>query len=84
MIFVTDTAKKLMREALALPREERRRLGLALLESIADAEDDEDIVLHEAWKEEILRRIDRVRSGESKPIPWDEAEARLRESLRKV
>jgi putative addiction module component (TIGR02574 family) len=81
---VTDVAKKLMEEALALPREERRRLGLALLESVAALEGDDDIGLHDAWKDEILRRVDRVRSGESKPVPWDEAEARLRESLRKV
>jgi putative addiction module component (TIGR02574 family) len=82
MLLVTDAAKKLLEGALGLPPEERRRLGLALLESVAEGDD--DIVLHEAWKDEILRRIERVRSGESKPIPWDEAEARLRESLRKV
>ena len=81
---MTDAAKKLMREAMALPSEERRRLGLALLESIDELEGDDEIVLHDAWNAEIVRRIERVRSGESKPIPWEEAEARLRESLRKV
>jgi putative addiction module component (TIGR02574 family) len=70
-----------MEEVLALPAEDRRRIGLALLESV---DEDDDIVLHEGWRDEVLRRIELVRSGESKPIPWDEAEARLRESLRKV
>ncbi len=81
---MTDAGRKLMEQALALPSEERRRLGLALLESVAKLEGEDDSVLHDAWTQEIVRRIERVRSGESRPIPWDEAQRRLRESLRKA
>jgi putative addiction module component (TIGR02574 family) len=80
---VTDAAEKLIKEALALPAEERRRIGTALLDSVAgEAFDNDDVELSEEWNEEIARRIERLRSGEAKTVPWSAAEARIKKSLR--
>ena len=38
--------------------------------------------LSEEWNEEIARRIERLRSGEAKTVPWSAAEARIKKSLR--
>ena len=80
---MTDAAKKLMEEALALPAEDRKRLGTALLDSVTDGGlgDDDDVELSEEWNQEIARRIERLRSGESKTVPWSEVEARIKQSL---
>ncbi len=79
--FVTDAAKKLMEQALALPREDRRRLGLALLESLDD--DEQGLALHPAWIPEIKRRVEEIESGNVKTVPADEALVRLRARLQK-
>ena len=83
---MTDAAKKLMEEVLALPAEDRKRIGVALLDSVDDAafDDDEDVELSDEWKHEIMRRIEQLRSGKVKPIPGAEVEARLRASLERV
>lgn len=80
---MTDAAKKLMEEVLALPVTDRRRIGLALLES-TEEESGGDLALHEAWRDELLRRIEQVESGKVKPIPGDEVEARLRAKFAKA
>lgn len=72
---MTDAAKKLMDEALALPREQRRQLGIALLESVDDFE------LHPAWIPEIRQRIADIESGKVKTVPADEALRRIRARL---
>ncbi|MBX3274358.1 MAG: addiction module protein [Sandaracinaceae bacterium] len=84
---MTDAAKKLMEDALALPAEDRKRIGVALLDSVAEeglGEGDDDIELSEEWSQEIARRIERLRSGESKTVPWSEVEARIKKSLSRL
>ncbi len=54
---MTDAAKKLMEEALALPAEERKRMGTALLDSVDD----------EALRELVLRRAGEIERGEVVP-----------------
>jgi len=78
-VFVTSTAKKILDEALALP-EDRAALVDALSESLETLEDD----LSPEWKAEIARRIDAVERGESRLIPGDEVDARIRETLRRI
>ena len=78
-MFVTSTAKKILDEALALP-EDRAALVDALSESLETLEDD----LSPEWKAEIARRIDAVERGESRLIPGDEVDARIRETLRRI
>lgn len=75
---MSDGGRKLLEQALAPPSDERRRLRVDRLEG------EDELVLHDGWTQEILHRIERVRSGERGSIPWAEAEKRLRESLRKA
>jgi putative addiction module component (TIGR02574 family) len=73
---VTAEAKKLFEQALALPEQERLALIDALADSIVGGED-----LGLEWKAEITRRIEAVERGESRLIPGDEVEARIRQTL---
>lgn len=51
---------------------ERMDLAAALLDSVDHDPADEDH--DEAWAVESRRRLDEVRSGAVKPVPWHEAE----------
>jgi putative addiction module component (TIGR02574 family) len=65
---------ELLHDALDLPVEERAQLAadlLATLDGPADAD------AHEAWTQEIRRRVDAVLAGETKTVSWPE----LREKL---
>ena len=76
---MTSTAKKILEEALALPDDERAELVDALSASLESPADD----MSPEWKAEIGRRIEAIERGESKLIPWDEVEARVRTALGK-
>jgi putative addiction module component (TIGR02574 family) len=78
---VTAEAKKIFEQALALPEPERAALIDALADSIVGADDDD---LSPEWKAEIARRIEAVERGDSRLIPGDEVEARIRETLGRV
>jgi putative addiction module component (TIGR02574 family) len=78
---VTAEAKKIFQQALALPEPERAALIDALADSIVGADDDD---LSPEWKAEIARRIEAVERGDSRLIPGDEVEARIRETLGRV
>jgi putative addiction module component (TIGR02574 family) len=77
---VTSKAKKILEDALGLPEQERAALVDALNESLEAAEDD----LSPEWKAEIIRRIEAIERGESRLIPGDEGEARIRETLLRI
>jgi putative addiction module component (TIGR02574 family) len=51
-----------------------------LLNSL-DTEVDPDV--EQAWQEEIERRIDSVRNGTTKMVPWEEVQARLLTRLKR-
>jgi len=77
---VTAGAKKVFEQALALPDEERAALMEALSDSLHEASGE----LSPQWTAEIGRRIEAVERGESRLIPGDEVEARIRETLRRI
>jgi len=79
-VFVTTTAKKILQDALSLPEADRAALVDALNESLEAPEDD----LSPEWKAEIARRIAAVERGESRLIPGDEVEVRIRETLSRI
>jgi putative addiction module component (TIGR02574 family) len=83
LIPVTAEAKKIFEQALALPAPQRAELIDALAESIV-SDEDEDEDLGPDWQAEIARRIEAVERGESRLIPGDEVEARLRATLGRV
>jgi len=67
--------EKLLQQALALPEDTRIELAEALLESIGAGPMDEGAQSADtAWSAEAKRRLEEVRTGALKPVPWEEAE----------
>ncbi len=75
---MTNAARKLLDDAMALPSEDRARLAAALLASLDDRADPDAT---SAWAAEVERRAERVLSGEAEEAPWDEVRARLLDRL---
>lgn len=65
---------EILKDALALPPEARAALAGSLIDSL-DEEVDEGA--EAAWEAEITRRLEQLKSGKVKPIPWSEARRRL-------
>jgi putative addiction module component (TIGR02574 family) len=79
---MTERTQALLREALALPADERADVAAQLLASL----DDENVPTEDievAWAVEIEKRARRVLSGESDGIPWEEVRRRAEAELRK-
>ena len=70
-------AKKILDEALSLSQDEREELVAALSDSL----DPERVELSPEWTSEIGSRIAQIESGEVRPVPWNEVEARIKSSL---
>ena len=69
---MSPKAEKILEEALSLPEDARVDLATALLESVDHDPPDEGAA--EAWSSEAKRRLQEVRSGAVKPVPWEDAE----------
>lgn len=67
--------EQITRQALALPDDARALLADQLAESLDPLE---DAGVRAAWMAESNRRIEEIRSGKVKPIPGEEALARVR------
>jgi putative addiction module component (TIGR02574 family) len=65
---------ELLKDALALPPEDRAALADSLLESL-DHEIDEGA--EHAWLDEIQKRLREIDTGAVAMLPWEEAERRL-------
>ena len=65
---VTGGAKKLLEDVLALPARERADL-LATAAHSLEASDPE---IEDAWRVEVLRRVETVRTGEAVLESWDD------------
>jgi len=72
---MSPSAKKLLEDALSLPEDARVDIAAALLESVEHEPVDEDA--DAAWSAEAKRRLEEVRSGAVKPVPWEEAEKQI-------
>lgn len=79
---MTQRAQELLREALALPAEERADVAAELLASLDDMETDIADV-EAAWAAEIEKRARRVLAGESPGIPWEDVRRRAEADLHK-
>ena len=64
----------LLTQALRLPADERSALVIARVDSF---EGSTDASISEAWREEIARRRQMLKSGSATPVPWAEARARI-------
>jgi putative addiction module component (TIGR02574 family) len=67
---MTQSVSRLLAEAMLLSDEERGDLATRLLESL-DPSAAESV--DEAWALEILQRVNELKQGTVKPIPWEEA-----------
>jgi putative addiction module component (TIGR02574 family) len=74
---VTEAARKILEEALALPEEERA----VLVEALSDSLNLPAVELGPEWTAEINNRIRQIEKGEVRTVPWDEAEAHFQETL---
>lgn len=72
---VTEQARKILEQALAMPEGDRQRLAEALLDSIP-AEVAEE--LERVWNAEALRRAEAFERGEAQAIDGDKAMSELR------
>ncbi len=61
-------------EVLGLPVEERSAIAAALVDSLEGTGDGS---VSEAWRRELLRRREALRSGASKAVAWAEVRARM-------
>jgi putative addiction module component (TIGR02574 family) len=80
---MSPRAQELLRDALALPVDERADLAAQLLASLDDAADDDPSEVEAAWAAEVERRARRVLAGESAGIPWSDVRRRAEEELRR-
>jgi putative addiction module component (TIGR02574 family) len=78
---MTSRAQALLREALALPAEERADVAAELLASLEGPPPDDPGEVEAAWAREIERRARRVMSGESTGEPWEDVRARVMRRL---
>lgn len=61
-------------EVLALPADERSAVAVTLLDSLEDAD---SASISDAWRAEVTRRRDELRSGVVRALPWSEVKQRL-------
>ena len=71
-------AQELLKKALALPDKERADLAGSLIDSLDDPVDEN---AEAAWQEEIVRRLEDVRSGKVKTISWNDVRQKGRALL---
>lgn len=77
---MTDHGNTVLREALALPAEERAQVAADLIASL-DADHDPDDAVASAWANEIERRARLVLDGQQGE-DWDTARERIAGRLR--
>lgn len=70
------TLETVAHDALVLPPDQRLLLARRLLDSV---ELEPEPGAEAAWQEEMVRRIERHRAGETKTVPAGEVFARLRQ-----
>jgi putative addiction module component (TIGR02574 family) len=75
---MTQEAQDLLQKALALPENERAELAGNLISSF-DATVDQDV--DAPWQQEVACRLEGVRSGKVKTIPWEEVRLKGRTLL---
>lgn len=73
-IFMDARVDHLLDEVLGLSTEERSAVAAALIDSLEGTEDGS---VSDAWRQELLRRREALRTGATKALPWAQARARL-------
>lgn len=81
MAPMTQRAQAILREALALPVDDRARVAAELMASLEDLPTEDPAAVEAAWATEIQRRARRVLSGESAGESWDTVRERTARRL---
>ena len=76
-------AQELLRDALALPLDERADVAAELLASLDEAEAEHPADVEAAWAAEIERRARRVVAGDTAGVPWEDVRRRAEAELRR-
>ena len=76
---MTEDAKKLLENALALEESERALIAASLIESL-DPETDPRV--EEEWEQEILRRTKELDSGTVRKVSWTQARAQILQQVK--
>jgi putative addiction module component (TIGR02574 family) len=76
---LTPEVSKLLEQALSLSVEEQEALANSLISNLDGGvnEGPAEEGVENAWAEEIKRRVDDIRSGKTKMIPYEEVRRRL-------
>ena len=80
---MTSRAQDLLREALALPIDERADVAAELFASLDEVGTEDVAEVEAAWTAEIERRARRVLAGESPGLAWEDVRRRAEAELRK-
>jgi putative addiction module component (TIGR02574 family) len=75
---MSDAARKLLQDVLALPEEERLELASAILASVGGPR---DAGWEAAWLEELDRRSDAVKPGGESGADWTDVRSRILKRL---
>jgi hypothetical protein len=76
MQSMTSRARKILEEALALPKEERLLIAIELQESVEAADSSEEI--EAAWHEEIVQRVQSIEDGTAVLVDGKKSSRRIR------
>ena len=79
---MTSRAQDVLREALALPVDERADVAAELLASLDDTASEHPADVEAAWAAEIERRARRALADESGGVAWDDVRRRAKAELR--
>jgi putative addiction module component (TIGR02574 family) len=70
---MSPEVSELLRQALALPVDERAALANTLLDSLETT----DHSVQEAWDEEVARRMEDLKAGKSVTVSWEQLHREL-------
>jgi putative addiction module component (TIGR02574 family) len=74
---MSETAAKLLEEAMHLPPDERVQLAHSILDSV----DADDLMDDPEFRAELQRRLDSVADGTATLVPWEQARDEMRAEL---
>jgi hypothetical protein len=78
----TELTDELIARVMKLSKENRKHLLLLLIESAGDEKEPEEV--SRLWKEELLRRVEKVQSGNYVAYSIEEVNRKLQEALREA
>lgn len=78
---MTGEAEAVLREALALPTDQRADVAAGLLASLEDSPDDDLRVVRDEWAQELRARALRVLAGDAVSEDWNDVRRRVADQL---